>query len=160
AGCAATQGTSPSPLDLAPGQRPSPGSDEVGLWMQVERAEEALHTSGRVVTDPALTSYVRGVVCRVAGPLCQDIRVYVLQSPGFNASMAPNGATQVWTGLLLRAENEAQLAYVVAHELGHYIRRHSIQQWRTLRNTTALTVVLSPIVGSLGDLATIGTVRA
>ena len=104
AGCAATQGTSPSQLDLAPGQRPSPGSDEAGLWMQVERAEEALHTSGRVVTDPALTSYVRDVVCRVAGPLCQDIRVYVLQSPGFNASMAPNGAMQVWTGLLLRAE--------------------------------------------------------
>lgn len=27
--------------------------------------------------DPALTSYVRGLVCRVSGPLCEDIRVYV-----------------------------------------------------------------------------------
>jgi len=43
--------------------------------------------------------------------------------------MAPNGMMQVATGLLLRTANEAQLAYVLGHELGHYRRRHSMQRW-------------------------------
>jgi Zn-dependent protease with chaperone function len=160
-GCAtATREGIPSHLELAPGQRPPLGSDEAGLWMQVDRAEETLRTSGRLVRNPGLNSYIQGVVCRVAGPLCQDLRVYVVQVPGFNASMAPNGAMLIWTGLVLRAENEAQLAYVVAHEVGHYIKRHSIQQWRTLRNTTAAATIIHPIVGGLGDLAAVGTVRA
>jgi tetratricopeptide (TPR) repeat protein len=167
AGCATT-GAIPSPAELAPGQRPPPGSDEAGLWMQVDRVEEALRTSGRVVMDPRLTAYVRDVVCRVARALCQDIRVYVVQTPYFNASMAPNGAMQLWTGLLLRTENEAQLAYVVAHEMGHYVKRHSIQQWRTLRNTAAATTFFRALtgaagvgfVGDLGTLAALGGIFA
>ena len=136
--------------------------------MQMDRVEEALRTSGRLVIDPALTSYVRGLVCRVSGPLCQDIRVYVVQTPYFNASMVPNGAMQVWTGLLLRAESEAQLAYVVAHEMGHYLKRHSVQQWRNLRNTAAVTTFFRALtgaaglgfVGDLGALAALGGVFA
>jgi hypothetical protein len=167
AGCATT-GAIPDEAELAPGQRPPPQSDEAGLWMQMDRVEEALRTSGRVVTDPALVSYIRDVVCRVAGPRCRDIRIYVMETPHFNASMAPNGAMTIWTGLLLRADNEAQFAYVVAHEFGHYSKRHSVQQWRHLRNTAGATTFFRALtgaaglgfVGDLGALVALGGVFA
>src|SRR3990172_2481936 len=135
-GCVAcaTPGGSPGTLaDIKPGERPALDSDEAGLWMQMDRLEESLRTSGRLVTDPGLNAYVREMVCKLVGPYCADIRVYVVQTPHFNASMAPNGTMQVWTGLVLRAENEAQLAYVLGHELGHYLRRHTLQLWRDIR---------------------------
>jgi len=80
--------------------------------------------------------------------------------------VAPNGAMQVWTGLLLRADNEAQLAYVLGHELGHYLRRHSLQQWRDLRLKTNVVSVFSVVtaaagqglVGTLAQLAALGSV--
>ena len=130
--CASTAPVS----DIQPGQRPAPESDEGGFWMAFEEFEEDLRASSLVVRDPALNRYVTGVVCNLAADYCQDIRVYIIRHPAFNASMGPNGTMQVFTGLLLRAENEAQLAYVLGHELGHYIRRHTLTRMRDVRNKT------------------------
>jgi hypothetical protein len=58
--------------------------------MLADRAEESLKTSGSRVRDPALNDYVKGIVCRLAGPYCTDIRVYVMRQPGFNAAMFPS----------------------------------------------------------------------
>jgi predicted Zn-dependent protease len=126
--------------------------------MQMDRVETGLRTSGQLITDATLNAYVREVVCKLAGPHCADIRIYIVETPHFNASMAPNGTMQVWTGLLLRAQNEAQLAYVLGHEFGHYLRRHSLQIWRDLRSKSDSLVffqVLSAAagVGFAGDLA-------
>ena len=65
---------------------------------------------------------------------------------------------QVWTGLLLRCENEAQLAYILAHELAHYLRRHSVQQWQNMHSTTTGLLFVQILtaaagVGFVGDLA-------
>jgi predicted Zn-dependent protease len=65
------------------------------------------------VRDPALNAYVRSVLCKVTDDYCRDVRVYIVDVPYFNASMAPNGAMMVWTGTLLRVRNEAQLALVL-----------------------------------------------
>jgi predicted Zn-dependent protease len=151
---------------VKPGERPPLETDEAGLWMQMDRVEANLKTSGRVVTDPAVNAYVREIVCRLAPEHCRDLRIYVVRVPSFNASMAPNGVMQVWTGLLLRAENEAQLAFVLGHEIGHYLRRHSLQRFRDLRAKTSVTTFFSIIsaaagvgfVGSLAQLAALGTV--
>jgi peptidase M48-like protein len=164
-GCAAVPSPSGRP-PVAPNGRPL-DEDEAGLWMEMDRAEHALTTSGRLLDDPAVTAYLRHVVCRVAGPLCPDIRVYVVRQPEANAIMAPNGAMQVWTGLLLRVENEAQLAYVLAHEVGHYREKHALQQWRDLRAKTGGLAVLQAltgpvslgIVGGLGALVVLGSVQ-
>ncbi len=151
---------------IEPGERPALDTDEAGLWMQVERAEEKLRTSGKVVIDPDLNTYVSGIVCKLEPQYCQDIRVYVVNAAGFNASMAPNGAMHVWTGLLLRVENEAQLANVLAHELAHYRLRHSVQRWRDLRAKTdglvffqlATAMVGAAPIGALAGLATVDSV--
>ena len=74
------------------------------------------------VRDPVLNAYVRKVLCRTIGDAhCAPIRLYIIRTSQFNASMAPNGMMQVWTGLLLRMDNEAQLATVLGHEMGHAI---------------------------------------
>jgi hypothetical protein len=74
----------------------------------------------------------------------------------------------VWTGLLLRVDNEAQLAYVIGHEFAHYLKRHSIQQWRDLRHKAAATTFFNALtaaagvgfIGDLGTLLTLGTIFA
>ena len=150
ASCATPRGSPGALPDIQPGQRPSLQSDEAGLWMQMDRVEASLRTSGQLLTDPNLNGYVRGIVCRLAGPYCSDIRIYIVETPHFNASMAPNGTMQVWTGLLLRAQNEAQLAYVLGHEIGHYLRRHSLQIWRDLRTKSDSLVFLQVLTAAAG----------
>jgi predicted Zn-dependent protease len=126
--CATTQ-----VQDIKPGEKPALESDEAGLWMMMDEVETNLKTSGRVEHDPDLNDYVNKILCKLQPDYCNDIRYVIVQTPHFNASMAPNGFMQVWTGLMLRAQNEAQLAYVLGHEMGHYQRRHSLKQWRTRR---------------------------
>jgi predicted Zn-dependent protease len=72
-----------------------------------------------------------------------------MRTPMFNASMAPNGMMQVWSGLLLRVENEAQLAAIVGHELGHYLERHQLEQLRVAKDKA----VLAQLVGLIGGIA-------
>ncbi|MGE5842265.1 MAG: M48 family metalloprotease [Deltaproteobacteria bacterium] len=163
--CATPRGTPGAMDDMQANQRPEISSDEAGLWMYMDRIENKLKTSGRVVTDPALNAYVRQIVCNVDPTRCQDIRIYIVDTPHFNASMAPNGCMQVWTGLMVRAESEAQLAYVLGHEMAHYVRRHTLQQWRTVRNTASALSFFSLAtaaagVGFAGDLAQLAAIGA
>lgn len=152
--------------DLRPGQRPALDSDEAGLWLISDKVEQQIHRSGRVVRDPALNAYVQRIICQLAAEHCADIRVQIIRNAGFNASMAPNGHMQVWTGLLLRAENEAQLAFVLGHEVGHYLKRHSVKRWRDLRNSTNASAFFQVItaaagvgiIGQLGHLIAAGSV--
>lgn len=117
--------------------RPAAGSDEAELWYAMDRAETELKRSPLLVRDPALNAYVRGVACKVAGEHCKDIRVYIVDVPQFNASMAPNGMLVLWTGALLRIRDEAELAFVLGHETGHFTARHSLQQWRKMKTASA-----------------------
>ena len=127
--------------DPIPGSGPAPGSDEAALWYAMDRAERELQSSPQLVRDPALNAYVRGVACKVAVDSCAELRVYIVEQPWFNAMMAPNGMLIVWTGALLRARNEAELAFVIGHEVGHYRARHVIAQWRHSKNVSAWTSV-------------------
>jgi predicted Zn-dependent protease len=146
--------------DIQPGEKPALESDEAGLWMAMDDIEANLKTSGRVEYDPDLNAYVNQILCKLQPNYCSDIRYVIVQTPHFNASMAPNGFMQVWTGLMLRAQNEAQLAYVLGHEMGHYQRRHSLKQWRTIRDTSSGLIFLQIVaagagVGFAGDIASL-----
>jgi beta-barrel assembly-enhancing protease len=132
AGCAESEGR------IAPGYKPLTATDEGGLWQMVQKSEEELKTSRFRVREDGIEDYVREVALRLAGDYAGDIRVYLVRTPYFNASMAPNGMMQVWTGLLLRSQNEAQLAAVLGHEIGHYLERHTLLRWRDLRLKTDL----------------------
>jgi tetratricopeptide (TPR) repeat protein len=82
-----------------------------------------------------VNAYLRKIVCRLTGPAgCARVRLYVLRIPAFNASMAPNGMMSVYTGLLLRVRDEAELAAVLAHEFAHFEHRHGLHGLRKQRN--------------------------
>lgn len=156
--------TSPEPSAQSR-TRPDVTTDEGGLWGMSDRAEIDARASGQLESDPALNAYLREVACRVAGPHCGDIRLYVMNRPYFNAQMAPNGYMEVWSGLLLRAEDEAQVAFVLGHEIGHYSERHSLSMLRTIRGRANAAAVFSLVTAAagvpvVGDLVYLGTIAS
>jgi predicted Zn-dependent protease len=111
--------------------------DERGLWMEADEDERVLRDSPLVVRDEALNNYVRGVLCRTVGnDRCNGVRIYVLEIPAFNASMEANGTMRVWTGLLLRVHNEAELGAVLGHEFAHFELRHELAAFKHQRTAS------------------------
>lgn len=124
----------------------------------MDKEEARLRRSPLRMRDEALVSFLTQTTCRLSGDHCADVRTYVLRVPYFNASMAPNGMMQVWSGLLLRMENEAQVATVLAHEIAHYLQRHSLDRLRDAKARTAFATVISMfgIYGLVGQLLLAG----
>jgi predicted Zn-dependent protease len=142
--------------------RPDLATDEGGLWAMMDREETRLRRSPFLLRDPALHDYLQGIACKLADKHCPDVRVYPLRTPFFNASMAPNGMMQVWSGLLLRVENEAQIAAVLGHEIGHYMQRHTLDRLRDVKSRSAFAMFMAPfgLVGLVGQLATVASLFA
>ena len=148
---------------IGPGYRPV-DADERGLWQQYARVEEEIAGSNLLIKDPALTTYLRDLIGKVGGPAAKDMRIYLARIPDFNAVMFPTGFSVIFSGLLLRMRNEAQLAGVIAHESGHFLRRHQIRQWRDMRRKTDIFSILAVGAGVAGagagvytgDLARLG----
>ena len=115
--------------EIRGGYVPEQGTTEGGLWMKMNAVEEQFKNSPLRVTDPQLNLYISQLICKLANEHCKDIRPYIIRHPGFNAFMAPNGMMVLWSGLLLRSRNEAQLATVIGHEIGHYLRKHSVKSF-------------------------------
>jgi beta-barrel assembly-enhancing protease len=131
---------------IGPGFRPT-DEDEKGIWQLMDRAEEEISGSNLLIKDPALVSYLQNIIGHVGGPAAKDMRIYLAHVPDFNAMMFPSGFAVVFTGLLLRMRNEAQLAGVIAHESGHFLRRHMIRSWRDQRKKTDLFAIGAMVAG-------------
>src|SRR4051794_18802626 len=153
---------------VGPGFRPT-DRDEQGLWHEMDRVEEEIADSNLLITDPAITGYLRDLIGTVGGPAAKDFRIYLARIPDFNAIMFPTGFAVVFSGLLLRMRDEAQLAGVIAHEAGHFLRRHMIRSWRDEKRKTDIFSVAAMAAGIggagagvyLGDyvqLAELGTI--
>ena len=143
--------------------------DEKGLWQQYARVEEEIAGSNLLIKDPALTRYLGDLIGKVGGPAARDMRIYLARIPEFNAVMFPTGFAVIFSGLLLRMRNEAQLAGVIAHESAHFLRKHQIRQWRDLRRKSDIFSVLAIgagvagagagfATGQLTQLAQLGTI--
>ena len=165
AGVAQAQNAPRKPTDAPPDgpdwrvpprfERPPLDTDEGGLWALMDREETRLRRSPFRVRDEALAAYLTDLACKLGAAHCPDLRVYAVRAPWFNASMAPNGMMQVWTGLLLRVENESQLAAVIGHEIGHYLQRHTVERLRDLKSRAAFGQFLGMfgLVGLIGAMA-------
>jgi predicted Zn-dependent protease len=84
--------------------------------------------SGGLFQDPGLQAYVQSV----GGGLAElshrpglDYQFNVVNASEINAYALPGGKISITRGLLSRMENEAQLASVLGHEIGHVAARHS-----------------------------------
>jgi len=131
---------------IGPGYRPTE-KDEQGLWKEMERAEEEIAGSNLLIQDARLTGYLRDLIGTVGGPAAKDFRIYLAHIPDFNAMMFPTGFAVVFSGLVLRMRNEAQLAGVIAHESGHFLRRHMIRSWRDERRKTDIFAIGAMMAG-------------
>ncbi|MCX2863912.1 M48 family metallopeptidase [Paucibacter sp. PLA-PC-4] len=159
AGCAHCAAQAQGSTWLAPSRfsKPEPGSDEGGLWAMMDREETRLRRSPFVLRDAPLRDYLQDMACKLGGEHCADVRVYPVRTPFFNASMAPNGMMQIWSGLLLRVDNEAQLAAVVGHEIGHYMQRHTLERLRDVKARSAFGMFMGMfgVVGLVGQMASL-----
>jgi predicted Zn-dependent protease len=112
--------------------------------------------------DPKLAAYVD----RVGQSLAQHSEIKDLQysftvidDDGINAFALPGGYIYVTRGLLTLASNEAELAGVLGHEIGHVTARHAAQRYSTATATSlgiGVLGVLGAIAGvpaQLSDLA-------
>ncbi len=147
------------PITAGAGYEPQ-DKDERGLWMQMNEYERELKHSPFVIRDEKLNTYVRGVFCGTVGQAeCANIRIYLMRTPYFNASMAPNGLMQIYSGMFLRTRNEAQMASVIGHEYVHFNRRHSLQLFRDIKKKLAMGAWLGAF-GLIGSLVQFGLVSS
>jgi len=145
---------------IPPGYVPEEADDEKGLWLEFREMEAQLNKSALLVRDPDVNDYLIRIVCRVAGPYCDDFRVYVLRNPNFNASMTATGMLQIWTGVIVRATSTDDIAAVVAHEIAHYTRLHSLATLRTFSKNMAGGTIADLFIGGLTGIYGLGQTAA
>ena len=105
--------------------------------MMADERERKIRDSKAVINDPNLQRYLHDVLCRAVGEArCGGIRIYVVRNAEVNASMAPNGMLVIYTGLLLLARNEAELAGIIGHEFAHFELRHGLRGFKHERTET------------------------
>ena len=88
--------------------------------------------SGKILFGDRFTKYVTKVgdnLLKDYPELQKNIKFYVVKSAEVNAYSTQQGYLFVNLGLLAQVENEAQLAFVLAHELIHYTEKHNIESF-------------------------------
>jgi predicted Zn-dependent protease len=86
----------------------------------------------RFVRDPVVVGYVDGIGQRIvaaAGPQPFAYAFAVIDDAEINAFAGPGGQIFVHTGTILAARNVAELAGVIAHEVGHVVERHVAENY-------------------------------
>jgi predicted Zn-dependent protease len=122
--------------------------------------EREVATSALRIRDPHAEQHLQELVCRLSPDYYEVTRVYLVRVPEFNAAMYPNGMMLVYSGLLLRVQNDAQLAAVLGHEIGHYQRRHMIARYRNAKAWMNALTVLAYGSAGVGGAAGAGAITA
>src|SRR4051794_35075743 len=92
---------------------------------------EQINSQLALVRDPIVTNYVRDLglsIARTTPRADLDWQFFVVYSREVNAFALPGGFIYVNRGLIERAERLDELAGALGHEIGHVVRRHSVQQ--------------------------------
>ncbi len=136
--------------------------DEKRLWLRSEEEQKVLNKSGLIYKDEELESYLNEVARKIQPPEVfahVPFKIIVIKNHLLNAFAFPNGVIYVHTGILARMDNEAQLATLLAHEMTHATHRHTVKQFRDMKNKSAFLATMQVTLGSMGsgmgDLATL-----
>jgi predicted Zn-dependent protease len=133
----------------------------VGNWYSVEsqvnmghQYAQQIDSSAHLIKDPVITEYVN----RLGQNLVRNsdakvpFTIKVIDDDSINAFALPGGFFYVNTGLILAADNEAEVAGVMAHEIGHVAACHVARE--NTRGTLAQLATIPLIfVGGYGGLA-------
>src|SRR5689334_20652384 len=100
---------------------------EIALGKQLAQEVER---QAKVIDDPIVSEYVNRVGQNIVrNSDCKvPFTIKVVEDESVNAFALPGGFFFVNTGLILKADNEAELAGVMAHEIAHVAARHGTRQ--------------------------------
>jgi predicted Zn-dependent protease len=123
-------------------------SEEKEVAIGKQYAAEIDRTA-KLVTDPVVTEYINRVAQNVArnSDLQLPLTVKVIDDPAINAFALPGGFLYVNSGLVLAADEEDQIAGVMAHEIAHVAARHWASQMtkQTILSFAMLPLMLTPM---------------
>src|SRR5205085_9640983 len=126
-----------------------------GLERQIamgKQYSEQVESSSKLVKDPAITEYVN----RIGQDLVRNsdslvpFTIKVIDSDDINAFAFPGGFFYVDSGLILAADNEAELAGVMAHEIAHVAACHVARQNTRGKIMNMASIPLMMIGGPIG----------
>ncbi|MBU1274735.1 MAG: M48 family metalloprotease [Proteobacteria bacterium] len=159
-------------LALLAGFMPPPASALISLDEERKMGEESFReimASIPLVDDPDIVDYVRGLAKRLEVHV-QDkpfpFRIYVADLGEMNAFAIPGGFIFMFRGMMTTLESEAELAGVLAHEMGHVWRRHLAHRMQkstpvniaTLAGLLAGVLLGGAVSPALGQAVTMGSV--
>jgi predicted Zn-dependent protease len=127
-------------------------------WQLGAQLSQDVAKQVRFNNDPAVNAYVSNmgqrIVAQAAPPFNQlPWQFHVVQDDAINAFAIPGGHVYVNTGLIKNADNAAELAGVMAHEISHILARHSTEQ---ISRQYGLSVIAGAVLGqNPGQLAQI-----
>ncbi len=152
-GCQVAPGTGRSSFNLLS------EDDERQIGRQTH--PQILQEFGGAYDDGAVAAYVAGLgqrLVRVCETPDADFRFTVLNSPIVNAMALPGGYIYVTRGLLALTSNEAEVAGVLGHEIGHVLARHTAERVSRAQAGGLFAAVLGAVVGvqGVGELAQMG----
>jgi beta-barrel assembly-enhancing protease len=119
-------------------------AQEASLGLQTNQS--LLSDKVRIYQNQAVNNYVNQIGQRLARNSARPNIKYtfqVVEDDGINAFATMGGFVYVNTGLLKAADNEAQLAGVIGHEIGHITGRHALQHLKQ----AAITQGISSLAG-------------
>lgn len=135
------------------------GGSGLGNWYSLEHEisigreySQAIDESVKLLRDPVVTEYVN----RVGQNLVRNsdakvpFTIKVVDSDEVNAFALPGGFLYVNSGLILAAQDEAELAGVMAHEIAHVAARHATRQMTRSHMFNLASIPLVFVGGGLG----------
>ena len=130
------------------------GSTEKEVRLGRELAAQ-VDREAKFIDDPTITEYINRVGQNIV--LHSDAKVpftiKVIDSDEVNAFALPGGFFYVNKGLMLAADNEAELAGVMAHEIAHVAARHAVENNKKAELAQYAVLIPSIILGGgLGQL--------
>ncbi len=137
------------------GNRKVAGWDWYSIESEIRMGKEyatQIESSLKLVTDPVINEYVN----RVGQNLVRNsdakvpFTIKVVDSDVINAMALPGGFFYVNSGLILAADDEAELAGVMAHEIAHVAARHTTRQMTRAQFANYMSLPLIFVGGGIG----------
>ena len=137
-----------------------PGFNLFSLQQDVQLGKESAEEVDKaypLVTDPQVLRYISELGRRLASLTPNNNSQYawtfkVINSSDINAFALPGGYVYVNRGAIEAAENEAQIAGVMAHESGHVVMRHGTHEASQALLAQAPLAILGGMLGQSGSL--------
>ncbi|MCK5934707.1 MAG: M48 family metalloprotease [Fulvimarina manganoxydans] len=110
-----------------------------------------LATYGGAYSDPKVERMLAGIVGRLAATSKDGSRAYnitILNSPNVNAFALPGGYVYITRGLLALANDSAEVAAVIGHEMAHVAANHGIERQERERAAELASRVVSEVLDS------------